>query len=116
MRRANGYRHSYQKSSKISQFSLPEKKRLYILAAGLLTICLAGIVFTPKIGGVALYRQRQQALAAQEINAKLRIDNEQGQKSINTAKKNPDFLEEVSRAQFNLVQQDEVILDYSKRK
>ena len=113
---ACGYRHSYQQDKRISQLSPLEKKRLYILAAVLLVIGLVGMMLAPGIGGLALYRQHQRVLVAQEINGKLRTDNEQGQKSIDAAKKNPDYLEEVSRGAFNLVQRDEIILDYSKKK
>jgi cell division protein FtsB len=111
-----GCRHSYQPAKKTGQFSPAEKKRLYILAAILVAIGLVGITFAPGIGGVALHRQHQQVRAAQELNLKLRTDNELGQKSIAAAKENPDYLEEVSRGAFNLVQRDEVILDYSKKK
>lgn len=108
--------HLPQQAKKTGEFSSQEKKRLYILAAILLVICLVGMMLAPGIGGVALYRQRQQMLAVQEINVKLRTDNEQGQKSIAAAKENPDFLEGISRGPFNLVQPDEVIFDYSKKK
>jgi len=111
-----GCRHSYQQPQQTSRFSPQEKKRLYILAAVLLVIALAGMALVPGAGGIALYRQHRQVLAAQEINAKLRTDNEQGQKSIDAAEKNPDYLEEISRGAFNLVQRDEIILEYAKKK
>jgi len=84
--------------------------------AVLLVFVSSGIAFAPHIGGVALYRQHQQVLAAREINAKLKTDNEQGQKSIDAAQKNPEYLEGVARAEYNMVQPDEIILDYSKKK
>jgi len=109
--------HSYQPAKKTGEFSPQQKKRLYILATVLLAIGLLGLTLAPGIGGVALYRQHRQVLAAQEINAKLLTDNEQSQKSIASAKEDPDSLERISRGpSFNLVQPDEVILDYSKKK
>jgi len=84
--------------------------------AVLLALVLAGMVFAPRVGVIALQQKRQQVLAAQGINAKLRTDNEQGRKSIEAAKKNPEYLEGVARAEYNMVQPDEVILDYTKKK
>ncbi|MDR0476778.1 MAG: hypothetical protein LBH14_02395 [Desulfobulbaceae bacterium] len=116
MRRTSSCRHLYQQANKTGQFPLPERQRLYILAAILLIVSLAGMTLVPGIGGLALYRQHQQSQTAQAIIAKLRTDNEQGQKSINVAQENPDFLVEISRGpSFNLVQRDEIILDYSKK-
>jgi cell division protein FtsB len=110
-------RYPYQKPNRqADEFSPPEKKRLYALYAILFLIVLAGVVFVPRIGAVALHQKRQQVLAAQGINAKLKTDNEQGQKSIDAAKKDPEYLEGVARAEYNMVQPDEVILDYSKKK
>lgn len=70
----------------------------------------------PGVGGVALYRQHQETQTAEGVNSKLQTDNELGQKSLAAAQKNPELLEGVARAQFNLIRPDEVILDYSKKK
>jgi cell division protein FtsB len=110
-------RYPYQKQNRqTDEFSPQEKKHLYVMFAILLALVLAGMVFVPRIGVVALQQKRQQVLAAQGINAKLKTDNEQGQRSIDAAKKDPEYLEGVARAEYNMVQPDEVILDYSKKK
>ena len=112
---ACGCRHPYQKRQP-DQFSPQEKKRLGVMSAILLVLVLTGMALAPRIGIVALRQKHQQVLAAREINTKLKTDNEQGQKSIDAAKKNPEYLEGVARAEYNMVQPDEIILDYSKKK
>jgi len=111
-----GCHHSYREAKKSDPFSPQEKKRLYILSAVLLIIILAGMAFAPGIGGIALYRQHQRVLDAKDIVTTLKTDNKANRGRLDAAKKNPDYLEGVARAAYNMVQQDEVILDYSKKK
>jgi len=118
MRKKNAAcRYPYQKPSRRDdELSPQEKKHLCVCFVILFLIVLAGVIFVPRIGVVALHQKHQQVLAAQGINAKLKTDNEQGRKSIDAAKKDPEYLEGVARAEYNMVQPDEVILDYSKKK
>jgi len=111
-----GYSHPYQQTGKPGQFSPGEKKRLYILCAVLLVAGLVGIAFAPGIGGIALYRQHQRLLEAEGIVTTLETDNKASQGRLEAAKKDPDYLEGVARAEYNMVQPDEIILDYSKKK
>ncbi|MDR3090176.1 MAG: septum formation initiator family protein [Desulfobulbaceae bacterium] len=117
MKNTCGCHRSYRKAkNKADRLSPQNTKRLCILFAALAIVVVSGVLFAPGKGVLALLEEHRRIQEGRQNNTKLEQDIKTTEQQIDSSKRDPEFMEGLARADFNMVQPDEIILDYSKKK
>lgn len=93
-----------------------QENRYLKLVLALVVLALLWLLFAPQTGFLALLRQRAELKSLQQETQGLALENEQLKKDIERIETDVEYLEEISRRDYGLVKENEMVFDFSKKK
>lgn len=95
----------------------PNQESLYRrLVVGLVVLVFLWLLFAPQTGLFALLRQRSELKSLQQETQGLVEENEALRKEVDRIKNDDDYLEEISRRDYDMVKDNEIVFEFSSGK
>lgn len=82
----------------------------------LVFIAFLWLMFAPQTGFLALLRQRAELKSLQQETQELAAENERLKKEAERLKNDDAYLEEISRRDYDMVKENEILFEFSSRK
>ena len=93
-----------------------QENRYLKLVLILVLFALLWLLFAPNTGFLALLRQRAELKTLQQETQDLTLENESLKKEIERIENDDEYLEEISRRDYGLVKENEMVFDFSPKK
>lgn len=93
-----------------------QENRYLKLVLVLVILAVLWVLFAPKTGFLALLRQRSELKTLQEETQALTQENAALKKEIERIETDDQYLEEISRRDYGLVKENEMVFDFSRKK
>lgn len=92
----------------------PNQENRYIkLVLALIVFAFLWVMFAPNTGFLSLLRQRSELKALQQETQGLVKENEELRKEVDRIKNDDAYLEEISRRDYNMVKENEILFDFN---
>jgi cell division protein FtsB len=93
-----------------------EKKRLVVIGIGLTIMALLWVIFAPRMGVYALFRERSRLSQLQVENIEIKEKNAFLQKEIERIQTDPEYFEKIARDKYGLLKDNEMVFDFAPSK